>query len=764
MEGALAAGEGLKGPEDLEPTGVLKGLESEEESPWEAEIQAKKKAEEERVAERMRRAAEADSTKRRNNKPTLYFARHALSHAATLVVLDGPLDQDLGGAREVLQEGGYDAAESRLVPLNLSGALLTPEAAPPELYVQEEEGGAHWRHCKAAGAWKSTRESEGDVRVILSPMSSGPDYPLWHPDEVSGHYPVLLEDTRGDGAPRVRRCDPKEARQISGGLLHDWREGTRAGVPEEVLLMGAARPMPPVSARQVLWAAASAREGLLAEGARAGVCRDPDGDFMAAANATWFNAWKANPEDPRTAYERWLREARGARAGGHLADERERLRGSLIFGNLAKGDEDVLLDWIVHLAHVQHRSEGTIRGKLMAVRHCHIAAGYPDPLELAPRLALALGGLRRMGAKQNRKYPLERLAPQRWTSEGDLPLFRDGDGNPIRRKDITDLLGQAAKAKSAQNYNLTLGSSNRPGQTPPGGRVKFREEPPEEYHGPPVASPAVRRKAPAAAFTRQLQVVGAEIRAECSAKHTELKGDIVASCQDLHAQLTAEWSAELARASEGGAAGRDAGSKCLQSSAASMGQLSEVLRLMQIMEALAEKICSEATTRKAVEARLEQRVASVEQQLFPNGTEATGGLEQMPAGVPEQEELHRNQSRASLTPVTVQTLMSDDLKDSLEKLVDRVNTMLKGDDGPLLSSPTAWLPPGSPRPSPRRSRERSCRRGRPASLPPVTPSSPRGRRRPPQPSARRRQSGGQPRRGAGPRPRGLGRAAGLRSS
>ncbi|CAK0880153.1 unnamed protein product [Prorocentrum cordatum] len=373
-------------------------------------------------------------------REALYFVRYALSHAATLVVLDGPLDQDLGGAREVLQEGGCDAAESRLAPLNLSSALLTPEAVPPELYMQEEEGRAHWRHFKAAGAWKSTRESEGDVRVILSPMSSGPDYPLWHPDEVSGHYPVLLEDTRGDGTPRVRRFDPKE-----------------------VLLMGAARSMPPVSAHQVLWAAASAREGLLAEGARAGVCRDLDEDFMAAANATWFNAWKANPEDPRTAYEQWLREGprraevqacwaeeeeevmgtltaapRGRKpqtqaepqcplltaegdqpqiGGGHLADERGRLRDSLIFGNLAKGtrtsyavawrqrclflkarggsplltglgregrrqDEDVLLDWIVHLAHVQHRSEGPIRGKLMAVRHYHIAAGYPDPLEL----------------------------------------------------------------------------------------------------------------------------------------------------------------------------------------------------------------------------------------------------------------------------------------------------------------------------------------------------------------------------------------------
>ena len=65
----------------------------------------------------------------------------------------------------------------------------------------------------------------------------------------------------------------------------------------------------------------------------------------------------------------------------------------------------MLLDWIVHLTR-RGRSEGTIRGKLLAVRHFHVATGHPDPLELASRVWLALGGLRRMGAKQNRKYPV----------------------------------------------------------------------------------------------------------------------------------------------------------------------------------------------------------------------------------------------------------------------------------------------------------------------------------------------------------------------
>ena len=66
----------------------------------------------------------------------------------------------------------------------------------------------------------------------------------------------------------------------------------------------------------------------------------------------------------------------------------------------------MLLDYVVQLAHVHKRTEGTIRTKLMAIRHHHLVAGFPDPLEIAPRLWLALGGIKRMGVKQNRKYPV----------------------------------------------------------------------------------------------------------------------------------------------------------------------------------------------------------------------------------------------------------------------------------------------------------------------------------------------------------------------
>ena len=138
---------------------------------------------------------------------------------------------------------------------------------------------------------------------------------------------------------------------------------------------------------------------------------------------------------------------------------------------------------------------------------------------------------------------LERVAPQRWTSECDEPLFRDEGGAPLRRQDITALLSQAAEAAgihsshigshslriggatamyhavpdleklkrfgrwksgafhvylweahepqkglseamSAQSYQLTLGSTNKLKQRELGGggkSARFKEEPPEEH-------------------------------------------------------------------------------------------------------------------------------------------------------------------------------------------------------------------------------------------------------------------------------------------
>ena len=120
--------------------------------------------------------------------------------------------------------------------------------------------------------------------------------------------------------PRVRRMDPAEAWQITGGTMRDWKSGLREGVTPATLLTGAARSLPPCTAHQILRAAATAKAGTPQEAGRAGVCRDPDEEFMAAANTSCFGAWKANPQDPRTFYERWLRDARSTRAGGPSPD------------------------------------------------------------------------------------------------------------------------------------------------------------------------------------------------------------------------------------------------------------------------------------------------------------------------------------------------------------------------------------------------------------------------------------------------------------
>ena len=88
--------------------------------------------------------------------------------------------------------------------------------------------------------------------------------------------------------PRARRMDPAEAWQISGGTMRDWKSGLREGVTSVTLLTGAARSLPPCTARQILKAAATAKAETPQEEGRAGVCRDPDEEFMAAANKSWF--------------------------------------------------------------------------------------------------------------------------------------------------------------------------------------------------------------------------------------------------------------------------------------------------------------------------------------------------------------------------------------------------------------------------------------------------------------------------------------------
>ena len=69
-------------------------------------------------------------------------------------------------------------------------------------------------------------------------------------------------------------------------------------------------------------------------------------------------------------------------------------------------DEDDLLDYVIHLARVMGRQDGTIRQKLFAIRYAHLVEGLPDPLLHRTRLWAALGGIHRWQGAARRKHPV----------------------------------------------------------------------------------------------------------------------------------------------------------------------------------------------------------------------------------------------------------------------------------------------------------------------------------------------------------------------
>jgi len=79
-------------------------------------------------------------------------------------------------------------------------------------------------------------------------------------------------------------------------------------------------------------------------------------------------------------------------------------------------DEERLLDFIVHLVQLFHRTENTVKTKLMAVRYHHLTQGLPDPLEDKERLWLALGGIKRLQGRGARRLPVT-VQMLRWADE-----------------------------------------------------------------------------------------------------------------------------------------------------------------------------------------------------------------------------------------------------------------------------------------------------------------------------------------------------------
>ena len=84
-------------------------------------------------------------------------------------------------------------------------------------------------------------------------------------------------------------------------------------------------------------------------------------------------------------------------------------------------DEDSLLDFVIFLAKVLSLRYGSINQKLFAIRHGHVAEGYPDPILNRTRLWAAMGGLKRLENPTKRKYPVT-VKMLRWLQN----FLRDG--------------------------------------------------------------------------------------------------------------------------------------------------------------------------------------------------------------------------------------------------------------------------------------------------------------------------------------------------
>ena len=69
-------------------------------------------------------------------------------------------------------------------------------------------------------------------------------------------------------------------------------------------------------------------------------------------------------------------------------------------------EEELVLDFITHLAIWFRRTEGTIKTKLMAVRYYHISEGLSDPLKDRARVWLALAGVKRLVGDARRQWPV----------------------------------------------------------------------------------------------------------------------------------------------------------------------------------------------------------------------------------------------------------------------------------------------------------------------------------------------------------------------
>lgn len=195
----------------------------------------------------------------------------------------------------------------------------------------------------------------------------------------------------------------------------------------------------------------------------------------------------------------------------------------------------------------------------------------------------------------------------------------------------------------------------------------------------------------------RIEAAAAELRAEMAARAAELRADIAASCADLNTDLqeklllvsndTSARATTIASTTPvgTGASAHAASLAGVEKKAEVLGQLSEVLRLIRVVtsssEVLAERICDEASQRRAEERRIESRILGVERRLNRSGIPPDTMPVDTEVGAPQHSavaEAHQEH----LQQLQQQSMLSEDLKDSLEKLVGRVNRMLRSEEAP----------------------------------------------------------------------------------
>lgn len=187
----------------------------------------------------------------------------------------------------------------------------------------------------------------------------------------------------------------------------------------------------------------------------------------------------------------------------------------------------------------------------------------------------------------------------------------------------------------------------------------------------------------------RIQGLRGELRAEfqgnLQAVTEELRHDIGASCHDVHRTLTAAIDAVAANMHSfaGGSDWNVPGAIPVERKAELLGNLTEVTKLVKIIsdtcDHLGLRLQTEKSERKAADGTLEVRIASVEKRLFRIGA---GEEVLLPD---EREELRKLEGQfmpqhQHLIKLQQEAIVSENLKNSFEKLLGRLNSMLRQED------------------------------------------------------------------------------------